>query len=138
MERERRKMQSVSFRNVGEMLAYLPEDELVMVEHLRELVLETIPGLTEKLSFNVPFFSGNRALCFIWPGSIPWGSKTTAGVEFGFNQANLLIDERNYLHKGKRNQVFSRRFYFPEEIDDQILRELLLQADEIDGMFRQY
>ena len=56
MERERRKMQSVSFRNVGEMLAYLPEDELVMVEHLRELVLETIPGLTEKLSFNVPFF----------------------------------------------------------------------------------
>ncbi|MEI6410192.1 MAG: hypothetical protein WCR52_12470 [Bacteroidota bacterium] len=36
-------MQSVAFRSVAEMLDYLPEDQLAIVERLRELVFECMP-----------------------------------------------------------------------------------------------
>ncbi len=57
------KMQSVSFRNVEDFLDYLPEEELKIVLTLRKLIFECIPTISEKLSFNVPFYFGNKR-CF--------------------------------------------------------------------------
>lgn len=131
-------MQNVKFQKVSELLGFLPEDQLVVVEQLRELVFETLPNIKEKLSFNVPFFRLHKGICFIWPGAVSWGSKTWNGVEFGFNYGNLLADEMNYLEKGNRKQVFSKRFCSVEDINDEILRSYLLEAAELDDlMFRE-
>jgi hypothetical protein len=132
--RKGEKMQSVSFQSVDEMLNWLPEDQLGIVERLRDLVLECIPDVEERLSFNVPFYRRHKAICFIWPGAVPWGSKTWKGVEFGFNYGSLLADEANYLERGKRKQVFSRRFYTLEEINEDLLRAYILEAAEIDEL----
>ncbi|HNT19054.1 MAG TPA: DUF1801 domain-containing protein, partial [Saprospiraceae bacterium] len=66
MERKN-KMQNVSFRSVGEFLEYLPAEERVIVDVLRKLILDTLPGIEERLSFNVPFYRMKKDICFIWP-----------------------------------------------------------------------
>jgi hypothetical protein len=134
MAEEKRKMQSVSFSSVGEMLAYLPEDQLLITERLRELIQECLPGIKEKLSFNVPFYSIQKNVCFIWPGAIPWGKTTWAGVELGFNYGHLLHDPGEYLYRGKRKQVYSKRFHSVEEIDEEMVRHFLLESLELDEL----
>ncbi len=127
-------MQNFAFRNVGELLAFLPEDQLLITDVLRELVFTTLPDVQERLSFNVPFYRLHKGICFIWPGAVSWGNKTWQGVEFGFNYGNLLDDEANYLERGTRKQVFNKRFFSPEEINAELLSTYLLEAAEIDEM----
>ena len=129
-------MQNVSFRTVGELLRFLPEDQLEITERLRELVHECIPGVKEKLSFQVPFFKKRKGICYIWPGAVSWGKKTKEGVEFGFQYGNLLADEAGYLEHGKRKQISSKRFFSVEDINEDILREYLFEAAEIDELNR--
>lgn len=78
--------QPVAFTNVRDFFAYLPPEELEVVELLRTIVLESIPDCKEKLAYNVPFYYRYSRICFIWPGSVPWG-KPKPGVEIGFVKA---------------------------------------------------
>lgn len=136
MSEEKKRMQCVDFKSIGDLLDYLPEDQLVIVERLRELVLECVPEAKEYLSFNVPFYKRHKSICFIWPGAVAWGNKTWEGVEFGFAYGNLLSDEAGYLERGKRKQVFSKRFFSPDDIDEDLLRAYLLEAAELDELMR--
>ncbi|MCF8243979.1 MAG: DUF1801 domain-containing protein [Saprospiraceae bacterium] len=138
MEKKKKQIQNVSFKSIRDLLIFLPEDQLLLVAQLRELIVGTIPNIQEKLSFNVPFYRLHKGICYIWPGAVSWGSKTWEGVEFGFNYGNLLADEANYLERGTRKQVFNKRFLLPEEINEELLRAYLLEAAEIDEiMFRE-
>jgi hypothetical protein len=128
----KRKMQSVHFNSVDEFLDFLPEDELKVVKVLRNIVLDCMPGCTEKLSFNVPYYKRHSNICFIWPGSIAWGSVTQKGVRFGFTKGYLLQDEINYLSKGDRKQVYWRDFYEVKDIDIDLLKSYIYEAVEID------
>lgn len=123
--------QDVSFSSVGEMLAYLPYEEFVIVDRLRELIYECIPDVREKLAYNVPFFYRHSRLVFIWPGSVPWGRKRKAGVELGFCRGNLLSDP-SYLNKGNRKEVFIKTFHSEKEIHIGEVKRLLLEAVAID------
>ncbi len=129
-------MQNVRFQSVAALLDFLPPHQLDMVEWLRELVFESVPGVEERLSFNVPFYRRYGGLCFIWPGAVSWGSKTWDGVEFGFNNGYLLSDESNYLDRGTRKQVFTKRFFSLEEVksNTDILRSFLLEATEVNEL----
>ena len=105
------KMQNVRFNNIDDFLAFLPDDELKLVEYLRRLVFRCVPDVSEKLSFNVPYYKRHRNICFIWPASVLWGKKKTYdGVRFGFTNGCLLADEAGYLEKGKRKQVYWKDF----------------------------
>jgi len=134
--KEKKQMQNVRFRSVGELLDFLDPERLEMVELLRELVLETVPGVEERLSFNVPFYRRYGALCFIWPGSVSWGSTVWEGVEFGFNNGHLLADEDRYLDRVKRKQVFTKRFFSVLDVKMNIdrLRALLMEAAEVNEL----
>ena len=131
-------MQNVQFRSVGELLDFLDPESLDMVELLREMVLETVPDVEERLSFNVPFYRRYGALCFIWPGSVSWGSTVWEGVEFGFNNGHLLADEDRYLDRGKRKQVFTKRFFSVHDVKMNIdrLRTLLMEAAEVNELLQ--
>ena len=133
----KRKMQNVDFGSVDEFLDFLPDDELQITLHLRNLIFETVPDIHEKLSFNVPFYSRNKGLFFIWPASILWGSKKSySGVRLGFQQGYLLQDDLNYLEKGSRKQVFMKDFHHLSEIDDQVLTVYFYEALQIDREFK--
>lgn len=129
-----KEVQNVKFNSMDELLGFLPEDQLEIVETLRGLIFDTLPGIKEKLSFNVPFYKLHKGICYIWPGAVSWGSKTWQGVEFGFNYGNLLADEANYLERGNRKQVHNKRFFSPKEIPHEILTAYLLEAAEIDEL----
>lgn len=126
-------MQQVKFGSVNEFLDYLPEDELEVVEALRSIVLSAMPNCREKLSYNVPFYFLNRAVCFIWPQSVLWGKKEMDhGVRIGFHKGYLMDDPDGYLDRGNRKQVYTRDFKTRQEIDPKILRSYLFQAIVLD------
>ena len=128
-------MQDVSFRSVDELIDILPEDEAKLTTFLRELILECIPDAKEKLSYNVPFYSRFTRICYIWPGSVPWGNKNKKGVDLGFCRGNLLSDV-SYLDKGNRKQVFTKTFYSIMEIDVEMVKSLLFEALVMDEEVR--
>lgn len=128
-----KKMQEVDFRSIDEFLAFLPEEELVIVEKLRKLVFYCLPDAREKLSFNVPYYYHHRNFCFIWPASVTWGKKKTyEGVRFGFAYGNQIADETGYLEKGGRKQIYWKDFTSIKEIDVEILQAYIYEAIYID------
>ena len=125
-------MQNVSFESVDEVLEFLPIDELQVVRFLRKLILDSIPGCHEKLSYNVPYYSRYSTICFIWPGSVSWGQVQHKGVRVGFTKGYLMQDESNYLDKGNRKQVYSKEFYEVKGIDTNLLKAYIHEAVLID------
>jgi hypothetical protein len=129
------KMQEVNFRSVEEFLDYLPEDELKITLRLREIVLDCIPNVKEKLAYQVPYYSLKKRICFIWPASVLWGKKQTyTGVRFGFTSGYLLNDPEGYLEKGNRKEVYWRDFQQVSEIDEDMLKAFIFQSVEIDSL----
>ena len=126
----------LKFQSFVEFWEYLPEEERMIVDVLRQIVLANLPGgIKEKLSYNVPYFCGNRRICMIWPGSIPWGG-IRSGVLFGFSYGNKLRDEDNYLDHGTNKQVFYKIYHSVDEIDEQAIARLLKEAVELDSKFK--
>jgi hypothetical protein len=127
------KMQNVAFRNIEEFFEFLPDNEFKITKLLRRTVFDCIPNITEKLSYNVPFYSQHRTICFIWPASVLWGKKKTyEGVRFGFSNGHLLSDESTYLSKGNRKQVYWIDFTGAKDIDIDLLRSYIFEAVQID------
>lgn len=129
------KFQNVNFKTVGDCLDYLPENELRIVEPLRNLILETLPEPKEKLNFNVPYYQCFKNVCFIWPGSIPWGG-IKQGVLLGFVHGHLLLDDEQYLQPGKRRFIKTRQFFNLADIDFGKVRYLLHEASAVDAELR--
>jgi len=126
-------MQNVNFKTVDDFLEYLPEDELKIVEFLRSIILDCIPDVKEKLSYNVPYYRKHYAICFLWPASVTWGTKITyKGVRLGFANGNLMTDENHYLDKGNRKQVYWKDFTDVNEVNTDLLKSYLFEATLID------
>ena len=114
----------------------LPENERILVDVLRQIILDNLPtGFKEKIAYNVPFFYGRRGICIIWPAAIPRGG-ITEGVLLGFWQGNKLADEDHYLKHGTNKKVFYKIFKQPEDIDETAIVKLLKEAVEVDGLSR--
>jgi hypothetical protein len=130
------KIQPVNFRNIDEFLIFLPENELEIVQYLRQLIRDSIPECREKLAYNVPFYYKHSRICFIWPPSVPWGNVKIKGVQLGFCNGYLLKDESNYLEKGNRKQVTWKAFTSVNEIDSELLRSFIHEATLIDDSLK--
>jgi uncharacterized protein YdhG (YjbR/CyaY superfamily) len=127
--------------SVTDLITDLPDDERVIVTRLRALILECESRLQEKLSYGVPYFSHNRRICFLWPASlIPAGYKPAEPVRtkvtLGLCYGNLLSNDQSLLQKGDRKQVYTIDFTFPAEINDQAIREIILEAVMVDDQFK--
>lgn len=125
-------MQNVDFDSLEEFMDFLPENEREIVELLRELILDTVDDVIEKLSYNVPFYSKHYMMLFIWPGSVSWGKTIKQGVELGFCRGVLLPDDSGYLEKGDRKQVTIKRFKSKEDVDTEFVRSFIYDAVKID------
>jgi hypothetical protein len=126
----------IKFRSMIEFWDYLPENERVIVDVLRQIILENLPKTCkEKLAYNVPFYYGKRRICLIWPGAVPWGG-IRQGVLLGFSYGNRLKDINQYLTHGTNKQVYYKIFLSTDEIDELNIVLLLKEALEIDNLFR--
>lgn len=122
----------LKFDSLTEFLDFLPGEERILVEDLRNIILECIPNVTERISYNVPYYFGNRRICFIWPSSIPWGNVEANGVKLGFCYGELIENDLLYLDKEGRKSVLTKSFLTTEDINEELLRRYLFQAYEID------
>ena len=131
-------MKSVSAGKITsllQLLERLPENERIIVDVLRQIVIENLPAYCkEKLAFNVPYFYGNKGICIIWPAAIPRGG-FKQGVLLGFWQGNKLNDEDSYLTRGTNKKIFYRIYKDAEEIDEAAIVKLLKEAVRTDRPF---
>ena len=119
-----------------ELFSILPEDERIIVDVLRQIIIETLPEYCkEKISYNVPLFYGNKSICIVWPATIPRGG-IKKGVLLGFWYGNRLKDEDRFLTHGTNKQVFYKIYLSPEEIDERPIKKLLKEAIKLDGTFK--
>jgi len=128
-----KKMQSVKFHSMNDFLEYLPPSELKITLQLRELIGQTIPNVHEKLSYNVPYYSRQKGICFIWPGAVFWGQKRSYdGVRLGFHKGMEMADPFNWLDKGSRKQVAYHDFTQWDNNEFEKARFYLLEAVRLD------
>jgi hypothetical protein len=126
----------MKIKNLVELFTILPENERIIVDVLRQIVLETLPPhCKEKISYNVPFFYGNKGLCIIWPSTVPRGG-IKKGVLLGFWYGNKLKDVDKFLTHGTNKQIFYKIYQTPEEINDKPIIKLLKEAIKLDNGFR--
>jgi hypothetical protein len=126
----------MKIRNLVDLYALLPENERIIVDVLREIVIETLPDYCqEKISYNVPFFYGNKGICIIWPSTVPRGG-IKKGVLLGFWHGHKLIDQDGFLTHGTNRQIFYKIYQSFEEIDDKPIKKLLKEAIRLDSTFK--
>ena len=123
---------SNSIQSLLQLYERLPQEERIILDILRQIVLENIPPYCkEKMSFNVPYFYGHKGICIIWPASIPRGG-IKEGVLLGFWQGNQLMDLDGYLTHGSNKKVFYKIFRQVAQIDETAIVKLLKEAVDLD------
>ncbi len=126
----------MKIRSVAELYLILPEEEKIIVDVLRQIILEMLPSdCGEKISYNVPFFYGNKGICIVWPATVPRGG-IKSGVLLGFWYGNKLKDEDGFLTRGTNKQIFYKIYQRAEEIDDKPIKKLLKEALKLDASFK--
>ncbi len=124
--------EQIKFQSLVELFEFLPQDEALLTDVLRQITMETLNGYgKEKLSYNVPFFYGNKSICLIFPASVP-RSGVKRGVLFGFWYGNRLKDKNNYLEYGTNKQIFYKIYQSVDEIDIPSLTGLIREAVMLD------
>ncbi len=122
-------------KSILDLLDILPENERIIVDILREVVLEHLPEYCkEKLSYNVPYYCGKKGICIIWPASIPRGG-IKEGVLLGFWQGYMLKDELHYLERGTNKKIYYKIYESPDQIDLYAISTLLTEAIALDLSF---
>jgi len=125
-------MKTKRFQNIEDIFDAIPAEEWLILDVLRGFVKDKLPPYCkEKISYNVPYFYGNRGICIIWPATIPRGG-IKEGVLFGFWQGYKLKDVDNYLTKGTNKKVFYKIYKSVEEIKLEALDKLICEAILVD------
>jgi len=115
--------------------SHLPEDERLIVDVLRQIVIENLPeSCKEKFAWNVPCFYGKRMICIIWPANIPRGG-IKQGVLLGFAQGRLLKNKNGYIKSGANKKIYYRIIRDIDDIDEAEIKLLLKDALEVDKRF---
>ena len=121
----------IKIKSIDHLYEILPEDERIIVDVLRQIIIAHAP-CKEKISFNVPFFYGNRGICIVYPAFIPGGG-VRQGVLLGFWQGNRLTDADRYLTRGTNKKVFYKIYKSVDEINEKAIVKLLKEAVKLDG-----
>lgn len=118
---------------VEEYIETLEGEEKRIANYLRQIILNTSPKISEKLSYGVPYFKINYRLCFVWPSTAQY-SIIKEGVQLGFCKGNLLSNSQGVLDIGDRKQVAIINFTKVSQINEQVISELLFEGIEVDEM----
>lgn len=125
----------MKIRSYTELFLMLPEEEKIITDVLRQIILDALPAYCkEKISFNVPFFYGNKGICILWPSTVPRGG-IKQGVLLGFWYGNKLQDKQQYLTHGTNRQIFYKIYHKAEEINERPIISLLHEAIALDKTF---
>lgn len=126
---------SIKIKSILQLYEMLPDEERIITEVLRQIITEQLPAYCkEKISFNVPYFHGNKGICIVWPSTIPRGG-IKKGVLLGFWNGNRLKDIDGYLTHGTNKQIFYKIFQTADDINEKAIVKLLKEAVKLDKSF---
>ncbi len=100
---------------------------------IRGLILDNFPVLQETWAYGAPFYKGRARICFLYPASLPY-SGVQVGVNFGFNRANLLSNEKGLLDFGNRKEVAYIAVLTEKDIQEDLFLEILHEAVLLDRL----
>ena len=98
---------------------------------LRQLILDIAPGVEEKISYKIPFFSYHGALCYLNPVS--------GGIDIGFVRGVELSNQQRLLQRKGRKLVCSIRLHSLAEAEEHAaaIRQILNEAAILNNHYRQ-
>lgn len=102
-----------------------PEFVSIVIK-LRSIIKQSLPGITEKISYNIPFYYYEGPLCYI--------NVRKNYVDLGFAKGFALSNKQGLLDMKDRKQVASLRYYLEENIDKTIIQELLIEAASVNEL----
>ncbi len=127
--------ESIKYRTYAGFWEHLPENERLIVDILRQIILENLPeGCKEKFAWNVPCYYGKRMICIVWPASVPRGGIKN-GVLLGFAHGNRLENVNGYIKSGTNRKIYYRVIRSVDDIDEREIKLLLMDALIVDKMF---
>ena len=87
---------------------------------IRQLLLESVPGIEEKFSFKIPFYHYHGMFCYL--------NKTKSGLDLGFCRGKDLIMAFPQLDLRGRDMVASIVLTHPKDIQRLHIPELIIAA----------
>jgi hypothetical protein len=99
-----------------------PQQEIMF--RLHEMLLE-YPGMHTRIRYRIPFYDRNSWICYLSP-------KKAGRVELAFIYGNRLSNEQGLLEAHGRKQVAGISFSSVREIEEQKVREVILEAILLD------
>lgn len=123
-------MTSLEYRNFVDQL---PENQLIIVEELRQYILDRYPYAVEKKAFGVPYYYFNKRCFFIWPTVVPRSGVAEDGVLLGFCRGHLMTHHRHKFRGLMNKYVHFVVYQSVDEIDWNEVGHWLDEAVEIDG-----
>ena len=117
---------SREMNRVDQYIANLPSELHAVAQHLRKLILSTIE-VEERLSYTVPFYYDRSRVCYL-------NYRKDAGViDLGFCRGHEMQDIGLLEVKG-RKEVRTIEFKSINDIDEDSIKELLLEAERLDKL----
>ncbi len=99
-----------------------PEIYQPVFKKLRQIVLQSAPGIEEKLRYGIPFFDYYGWMCYLSP------LKNNKGVYIAFLKGFELSNIQGILEANGRSMVKSVTYTHVNEIDEKMLNEILQEA----------
>ena len=103
---------------VAEYIAKQPSPQKEILQNLRELILKTIPGISEEMKMGVPWYEGKFYLVSL---------KDHVNLGFAFN--SMLETYKDEL-EGKGEYMRHIKFFTPEDVDENQLVKLMKATKE--------
>ena len=94
--------------------------------HLQVIIEHTIPHLELKYKYKIPFYYyNNKPFCYLN------ASPKKQFVDLGFWKGNKIKIHQEYLVTENRKVMVSLRYTSLEDINDMVLRDVLLKAKSL-------
>lgn len=107
-------------KSVDEYIDGLPDEKKDIASYIRELILENVPGVQEKLSYTVPFYH--------YFGLFMYMNNTKEGIDIGFCRGRDLLEAFPQLELKSRATMATVCVKTKKDIARLEIRQLILSA----------
>jgi|GEM_PF-417572 hypothetical protein len=107
-------------RSVDDYIEMLPEEKSIIAQKIRDIILTTIPGVAEKISFKIPFYR--------YYGMFMYMNQVKTGIEVAFLRGKDLTELFPRLDQKNRKIVASIIITRKEDIATTQLVEIIATA----------
>jgi hypothetical protein len=101
-------------KQVTNYIANFPPEKRIIMEKIRQLITETVPGVSEEFKWSRPVFKSNRDFVYI--------QATKSHVNLGFFNFEKLDDPENRL-EGSGKKMRHVKLFTPDDIDADLFKK---------------